>query len=236
MPTTRVQYLTPFAVLVLPFFVPASAFSAWPPDPNIGNVGICTAAIHQLNPTVAADGAGGAIVAWQDARTGSNDVYVQRVNAVGAPQWTANGVALCTTPGPSVVPTIVSDGAGGAIITWQDARIGNYDIYVQRVNAAGSPQWIADGVLLCGAGGDQHAPTIVSDGAGGAIVTWHDRRSPSNDIYAQRVNAAGAPLWIPDGVLLCGAGGDQLSPTIASDGGGGAIVTWYDNRSANTDI
>jgi len=34
-------------------------------------------------------------------------------------------------------PHIVSDGSGGAIITWDDYRNGNYDIYAQGVSASG---------------------------------------------------------------------------------------------------
>jgi len=62
-------------------------------------------------------------------------------------------------PDPSVPPpidpdqnvTIVSDGAGGAIVTWSDFRGGDpkAHIYAQRMNATGTPQWAADGVALC---------------------------------------------------------------------------------------
>jgi hypothetical protein len=56
------------------------------------------------------------------------------VDASGTPQWTANGVALCTAANNQYTPTIVSDGAGGAIVTWPDLRSGTYlDIYAQRV-------------------------------------------------------------------------------------------------------
>ena len=148
-------------------------WAAWPHDPNNGNVALCTAANDQAYPTIVSDGAGGAIVTWQDYRSGTtSDIYAQRVNAAGVPQWTANGVALCTAAGVQQSPTIVSDGAGGAIVTWQDLRGGTtYDIYAQRVNAAGVPLWTADGVAQCTAGNDQLVPMIASDGAGGAIVT-----------------------------------------------------------------
>ena len=112
------------------------------------------------------------------AKRGDSDIYAQRVNASGVPQWTADGVALCTAANYQAYPTIVSDGAGGAIVTWQDGRSGYRnsaaDIYAQRVNALGVPQWTADGVALCTAASSQGSPTIVSDGAGGAIVTWQD--------------------------------------------------------------
>ena len=233
---------TGFVVLIAACFITAAcpnAQAAWPHDPNV-NVPLCLATNTQVNPVIVSDGAGGAIVTWQDYRSGSNnDIYAQRVNAAGVPQWTNNGVALCTNASDQSNPTILSDGAGGAIITWFDGRggFGNTDVYAQRVNAAGVPQWTADGVALCTAAGDQEYPTIASDGSGGAIVTWYDSRSGTNyDIYAQRVNAAGAPQWIANGVALCTDPASQYYPTIASDGAGGAIVTWYDYRSGGPDI
>ena len=35
-------------------------------------------------------------------------------------------------------PWSIPDGSGGAIITWQDERSGNWDVYVQRVDALGN--------------------------------------------------------------------------------------------------
>src|SRR5881296_3221526 len=97
-------------------------------------------------------------------------------------------------------------------------------------------QWTADGVALCTAANDQGAPQITADGAGGAIVTWRDLRSGRGDIYAQRVNAAGAPQWTADGVALCTAANNQNAPQITADGAGGAIVTRRDLRSGRGDI
>ncbi len=199
-------------------------------------VALCTATGHQINPTITSDGAGGAIVTWSDYRSGYGDIYAQRVNALGAAQWTTNGVALCTATDDQYAPQITSDGAGGAIVTWTDYRSGNLDICAQRVNASGTVQWTRDGIALCTATGTQQYPTITSDGEGGAIVTWNDYRSGTSDIYAQRVNALGAVHWTKYGVALCTATGSQAHPTITSDGAGGAIVTWYDSRSGANDI
>ena len=41
------------------------------------------------------DGNGGAFIAWHDARNGSYDVFVQRINGDGSIAWTANGVNVC---------------------------------------------------------------------------------------------------------------------------------------------
>ena len=212
--------------------VDASGAVQWTAD----GVDLCTATGAQVYPKITHDGTGGAIVTWRDDRSGNYDIYAQRVNASGATQWTADGVALCTATGSQEFPMITSDGAGGAIVTWYDSRSGNNDIYAQRVNASGAVQWTADGVALCTATGSQERLTITSDGAGGAIATWSDSRSGNNDIYAQRVDASGAVQWTADGVALCAATGSQQYPTIASDSACGAIVTWHDARSGTQDI
>jgi hypothetical protein len=60
---------------------------------------ICTATGFQGNPVVVADGQGGAIVAWVDARSGDADLYAQRLTRDGALLWATNGVAVCTVAG-----------------------------------------------------------------------------------------------------------------------------------------
>jgi len=185
-------------------------------------------------PVIASDGAGGAVVAWA-----GNGTYAQRVSSSGARLWSppSSGVQL-STAGNQV--TMIPDGAGGGIFVWQDFRSGtNYNVYAQRVNGTGSPQWIADGVEVCTASQDQLAPTIVSDGGTGAIITWFDLRSGMTgaDIYAQRIDVTGASQWSVDGIALCAAVNAQEFPTIASDGAGGAFVVWQDLRSGtNEDI
>jgi predicted lipoprotein with Yx(FWY)xxD motif len=184
-------------------------------------------------PSIVSDGASGAIVTWQDSRGGifdTYDIYAQRVNAAGVVQWAVNGRPICTATGDQRLPISTADGGGGAIITWRDSRSGNYDIYAQRGNASGVVQWTTDGVPLCTAMGDQQAPSITADSAGGAIIAWHDQRSETADIYVQWVNASGAVLWKADGHELCTATGNQQNPAITSDGAGGAIVAWEDGR------
>ena len=98
-------------------------------------------------PTVASDGAGGAIVAWYDSRSGNADIYAQRISAAGAVEWTPDGVALCTAPDIQQFPTLASDGANGAIVAWEDYRSGTSDVYAQRVQANGELGGGAVGVL-----------------------------------------------------------------------------------------
>jgi hypothetical protein len=126
----------------------------------------------------------------------------------------------------------VSDGAGGTIIVWEDSRSGNVDIYAQLVDASGNTLWTTAGEPVCTATGIQDQPQLVSDGAGGAIISWDDYRSGgTSDLYAQRVDASGSMLWTADGEAVCTLTGDQFYSQLTSDGAGGAIITWLENRN-----
>ena len=206
-------------------------------------VAVCAAAYLQGTPLVVSDNADGAIIAWDDFRSNTNhDIYAQHVSSAGAVGWTTNGVAICTASGNQMIRAIVSDDAGGAIIAWEDSRLGDADIYAQHISSAGAivVGWPTDGAALCATTGAQTAPAMIADGAGGAIVTWQDARGDAGDIYAQRVSAAGAVQWTADGVPICTVTGDQGSPVIVvddADSEPGAIIAWQDHRGgANYDI
>ena len=200
-----------------------------------GGVEICAAANNQIDPVIAIDGAGGAIISWHDDRSADTNIFAQRVNGAGAVQWTIDGRAVCIASGTQRVPKIISDEAGGAIITWWDARSDpSYDIYAQRVDGSGNANWTADGVPVCTATGSQISPRIVPAAASGAIIVWRDRRSGNNnDIFAQRVDSQGNALWLSDGIAVTAASGDQLAASVAIDGSGGAIVAWEDGRTGS---
>jgi len=105
-------------------------------------------------------------------------------------KWPVGGIQVAQEDlGQQVDPTIISDGAGGAIIAWVDLANGN-DIHAQRIDNTGIMKWTGLGVAICTASGSQTAPVIVSDGAGGTIITWDDNRAGS-DLYAQRINGSG---------------------------------------------
>jgi hypothetical protein len=209
----------------------------------------------QTKPILVADGAGGVLVAWMDARLSiDGDLSVTRIDGDGEvhPGYSllAHGLALTTAPGAQDGQLAVTDGAAGAIVVWRDAGTGP-DSRLRATRATGdgaiAPGWptaAAGGFAICSIASDQQQHAIVSDGAApagggpGVIVAWRDGRNASTDIYATRVTGGGAvaPGWPAEGVGVCMVAGAQSSPVIASDGAGGAFVFWYDQRSDGGDV
>src|SRR5262245_14361049 len=204
----------------------------WP----VTGLGVCTLDHSQGYPSLIADGTG-ATLAWQDDRSNvSSDIYVQRVNGSGVIQWTPNGVPLCVAAGNQLFPTAAGDGTGGAVITWQDARGGDPDIYAQRVSSSGIVLWTPDGTAVCDAIYEQLTPRVIPDASNGVLIEWDDYRDLNADVYAQRLNASGVRQWAVNGVALCTDLAEQYSTSIVPDGAGGAIVTWTDYRGGAGDI
>ncbi len=212
----------------------------WP----AAGLNVCSQPGDQYDVAVASD-AGDMLIAWDDLRGGSTrDVYAQKLAPNGANAWPLNGALVCGEPGDQVSPRIVSDGLGGAIIAWSDYRFNSFDnaIFAQRVGSAGSTLWTAGGVAVCTAPGRQLRLQIISDQLNGAIVTWDDFRKnyPQEDdvdVFAQRLSAAGTTLWTPDGAVVSSAVRNQVGPNIVTDGAGGAVIAWQDQRRlGDTDI
>lgn len=210
-----------------------------PPGWPVNGLVVCQALGQQVGARIVGDGAGGAIIAWTDYRSGAGDIYAQRItaSAVVAQGWPLDGLPVCTAVGEHFLVALVSDAAGGAIAVWEDSRGGtDADIYASRITAAGAigPGWPANGLAVCVAPGEQLAATVVTDQAGDAIVAWQDHRNGADyRIFAQRVTSSGAiaPGWPADGLALSSAPGDQVYLASASDGTGGAIVAWGDQRN-----
>jgi len=194
-----------------------------------------------LHPCVTTDGAGGAIAVWEERITGfDSDIYAQRIDTNGELRWTPYGARVCTATGFQWFPTLATDGAGGAIMAWEDWRDSpRAQIFAQRLNASGMGLWGPQGTLIGLPGGDQRDPSLVSDGAGGAFASWCGINSLPGygcDVYAQRISPSGEPHWAVGGVPLCTAYNHQEEAIVAPDGARGAVVCWYDLRNSGTGI
>ncbi len=218
---------------------------------------------RQSEMVMAGDGSGGAYIAWVSDSYWA--VYAQHFTGDGAPLWEPTGKRLSPETTSSISgygANVVSDGAGGAIFAWYDFRnrllypednsINRNDIYAARLNSAGQHLWASAGVPVAtgfnvlpfrvSPRGGPSKLNMISDGQGGAILGWMDLRNRETtvdskwDVYAQRLNPAGEPLWGPAGTPVIAAKGKQDAPTLIADGDGGALFAWQDDRFGNFDI
>jgi hypothetical protein len=165
-----------------------------------------------------ADGAGGAVVAYADDASGL-DIHAQRMGGDGSVQWGVNGVPVCTAPGNQGTVRLVDSGFGTFIVAWDDQRSGVGDVYAQSLTSSGATRWATDGVAITTAIGSQYYPTMVPDGAGGAILAWYDQRAGGTvDIYGQRVERFGV-LGNPEPAILGVA-------DVPGDQGGRVLIEW----------
>jgi hypothetical protein len=175
---------------------------------------------------------GGAIMTWYDNRAGEEDIYAQRIDTSGAVLWTPDGIAVCTETGDQEEVRAVPDKGGGAIILWIDWRSGERDLYAQRIGPDSTPMWAPGGVPVCTATGDQRRHDAIADGDGGMICVWRHGIEPDVDLYSQRIDANGLPVWAADGIPVCTETNAQLLPQLATDGNGGAFYAWMDRRNS----
>jgi len=135
----RVAYMDLYATHLRPDGTPS-------PGTPVDGYAVCTAPGNQtlngLVQSLMADGHGGGFLAWRDLRASSTngDIYAMHLLPSGAPDpvWPVNGLGVSTATLNQVGPALCEDGSGGALIAWSDNRSGvDYDIYAQRVTAAG---------------------------------------------------------------------------------------------------
>ncbi|MET0553982.1 MAG: hypothetical protein ABW221_13145 [Vicinamibacteria bacterium] len=196
-------------------------------------VPLCTHTTGCHDPFVVADDADGALVVWT-VGTSFEQLYAQRLAPNGTALWAAGGFRVAPTASRQTAPVVVADGTGGVAVAWLDDRSGAPEVYAQRLDRTGTPLWPAGGVRVA-AGPAVASPRLVALG-GGIVVAWTDRRNGHADVFAQRLSAAGAPLWPADGLPVTAAPGDQTLPILLADGLGGVVLAWQDRRGATWDV
>lgn len=104
-----------------------------------------TAVNSQKSVSLVANGTGGAVYAFTDARNASvnggyYDLYAQQFDSLGTavnPDWNTTGTEVSVATNTQDFAKIVASGNGSYIITWEDGRNGASDIYASKIEANG---------------------------------------------------------------------------------------------------
>jgi hypothetical protein len=130
---------------------------------------------------------------------------------------------------------------GQVLMVWSDTREGDRDIFAQLINPDGThvfPEVDGKPITHDMFSRQEDPDPVAVDG--GWIIAWIDFRTDSTgDIYAQKIDPNGVPLWTPGGVIvdvLDNSAVIELSCRAVHDGDGGAIIAWEDPRNDLGDI
>jgi hypothetical protein len=216
--------------------------TAW----TTNGVGFNASTTGQHNPVVVSSGDNFAVVLWQAwaSPTAEVGVFAQKLEPIsGVGVWNPFGVLVSDTTAQALRVTALPDGQGGAYVSWQDRREHMGDIYAQRLSWDGSEMWTQFGVPVLNADftTSTASPRMVPSFNGDIILVWADRHNGFenlNDIYAQRLGADGTPRWTVNGLPVCTNPADARIPIPITDGSGGMIAAWNDDRPGvnETDI
>jgi hypothetical protein len=177
-------------------------------------------------PGITGDNSGGAIVTYAVYETlTEQDYYVRRISPAGDFLWGERGVLIGSTGNGLPYSEAVSDGSGGAIVTWLEClpQVGgeppSCQTYVAKIDSEGDIQWQwgREGVEIQG---------MVADGAGGVIMGVVAADTKGSLV---KIDSEGNLPWGEDGVSVGPV--PEYPKEIASDGSGGVIIIQYASES-----
>lgn len=229
-----------FAACIFAIQISTPAFSSEIERGNGNDTGIIISDTDEsaARPALVGLKDGSLYVAWQhmtDSPAPSDvplTVSVQHINQRGNPSFDPKGLDVSDlAPGTRQTDPVIVETHTGVIIVWVDNRSGSESIYAQHVLSSGRLAWGPVGIPVADDYQRQHQIKAVTDGHNGVIIVWEDLRSMTQDLYAQRIDGRGNLLW-GNGVLVAGAPHGQIHASLASDGHGGAVIGWHDNRDS----
>lgn len=210
------------AVSVLGLAFAPSALADWSTDP-FTNTPVAVAANDTVQPKVVAipDG-NGCYVSWFDNRTGGYDVYLQRFDRMGNPQWAANGILIADLSFSSTQDYgLAVDAAGYAIVAFQDSRFGGTSApacTVTRVSPKGMQVWGSNGKQVTAAGQSASKPEVCVAADGDIVAAWIQ----GSGTAMQRLSPAGVARWATPKLLT--ATGSLFTTDIQPSGADGTVI------------
>ncbi|HKW84961.1 MAG TPA: hypothetical protein VJN68_14520, partial [Burkholderiaceae bacterium] len=176
---------------------------------------------------VAADGRG--LVVWSEIVNGHSAVRARFVSGG------ASAVTLSSS-GDAGLPRLGFDASGNAVVVWTQYENSRNDIWAARYVAAsqtwGSPVRISAQAAVS----DANVPDVAVDGAGNAIVVWHqgDGRVNHFDVWSARyvasADAWSAPALVSDGI------NSAYTPRAAVNATGQGVAGWVQQQGDGTTV
>ncbi len=200
-----------------------------------------------LHPVLAVDAEEQWVVAWQNDRTGLEEIYVRRWNGadwaeVGMGSASGGGVSA-TVNGRSLRPAIACAKDGQIAVAWCDDSSGRPEVYLRNWNGS---DWQELGGSASNGGlsntGSVRAntrPGVVFDANGNPLVAWVDGAAGAGRVYARRWDGeawAEIGLASASGEGVSAHGGDVGAVSLGATPEGQPVLAWEAAPQAPTRI
>ena len=86
-----------FGLLFTFVFLSAYSFAQWSTNPAV-NLAICDTTGEQALAKIGSTSDGGSYISWFDTRSGSYNVYLQRLDPMGNKLWAPKGLLVSSNP------------------------------------------------------------------------------------------------------------------------------------------
>lgn len=192
--------------------------------------------------TMAADGSGRIVIAYDDARNGARDVFKRSSADYGA-TWGAE--TIIDAGSTDVDPSLGTDANGNFVAVWETGALAPFDLRSSR-STDGGVTWSAPIQVNTGTNIDVGAAVgeVVVDPSGVVLVTYEDVRVTAGmkNAYVNRSTDFGATYAAADARLDLGRaeGSATMDPfgtvSIDSDRFGNVVAIYSDDRTAVGDF
>jgi len=203
---------------------------------GLNGVPLCRAEGDQGRQVIVGDGAGGAVVAWMDERSGGWDVYAQRVDCKGRCVWSVNGVPITSSGFDEGYPLLETDGGDRVFVSWLSAR---------RLDEAGEGP-AEDGMeivipvpyyrrrIIGGAVGPEirAAESCIEDFLSASCMDGEEGLV----VCLNKLDSSGHTEWSDGGVVLGDADGTAWYVDVVSDEEGGVFSVWTVRKGDETAV
>ena len=181
---------------------------------------------------------GNSIITFQDIRNVTNNIFAYKVDPAGNLLWTADGITLSNDTNidyGNMSPKVLCTSDGSSYFAW--ARMGDTStVRINRVAPQGVKLWGETGITIQSTTENIGWPQMVETDEGILLKYYVDTGpvwAPVRHIYIARINLSGEIEWtIPVSTVGGISAWNQILPFV-SDGQGGAIISWHDDRNSD---
>jgi len=214
-----------FTFIFCLFSFSISVIAQWSNDP-LQNNALSVASGEQAIPKVATSENGTSYIAWFSNESGNYNIRLQKLDVFGSFQWDSSGLLVSDHQAMTWLTDwdMTIDYEDHAILTFQDVRNSDNDVFAYRISPDGEFVWGDDGIEMSTGPAFDAAPKVTVTNANNAVFAWQ----ADDVVILQKISPAGEKMWGESGITLSSA--DTYSwPQLISVGDDDVILKYFED-------